>query len=90
MTDRIELDELPARMRLASEELARIGAAIRYYGGFGPFAEWGDMLGRGRNYIVCAPYSMVVPGLAITITVLAFNLLGDGIRDAFDPKSRKR
>lgn len=44
MTDRIELDELPARMRLASEELARIGAAIRYYGGFGPFAEWGDML----------------------------------------------
>jgi len=44
MTDRIELDELPARMRLASEELARIGAAIRYYGGFGPFSEWGDML----------------------------------------------
>lgn len=44
MTDRIELDELPARMRLASEELARIGAAIRHYGGFGPFGEWGDML----------------------------------------------
>lgn len=44
MTDRIELDELPARMRLASEELARIGAAIRHYGGSGPFGEWGDML----------------------------------------------
>ncbi len=48
------------------------------------------MLGRGRNYIFSAPYTMVFPGLAITITVLAFNLLGDGIRDAFDPKSRKR
>ena len=55
-----------------------------------PAAEWGDMLGRGRNYIFSAPYTLVFPGLAITITVLAFNLLGDGIRDAFDPKSRKR
>ena len=55
-----------------------------------PAAEWGDMLGRGRNYIVAAPYTMIFPGLAITVTVLAFNLLGDGIRDAFDPKARKR
>ena len=47
-------------------------------------------LGRGRNYIFSAPYAMIFPGLAITITVLAFNLLGDGIRDAFDPKARKR
>lgn len=55
-----------------------------------PAAEWGDMLGRGRNYIFAAPHTMIFPGLAITITVLAFNLLGDGIRDAFDPKARKR
>ena len=55
-----------------------------------PAAEWGDMLGRGRNYIFAAPYAMIFPGLAITVTVLAFNLLGDGIRDAFDPKSRAR
>jgi peptide/nickel transport system permease protein len=55
-----------------------------------PQAEWGDMLGRGRNYIFSAPYTMIFPGLAITITVLAFNLLGDGIRDAVDPKSRRR
>ena len=46
--------------------------------------------GRGRNYIFQAPYAMIFPGLAITVTVLAFNLLGDGIRDAFDPKSRNR
>lgn len=55
-----------------------------------PAAEWGDMLGRGRNYIFAAPHTMIFPGLAITVTVLAFNLLGDGIRDAFDPKARKR
>ncbi len=55
-----------------------------------PAAEWGDMLGRGRSYIFSAPHSMLFPGLAITLTVLAFNLLGDGIRDAFDPKARRR
>ncbi|MCH3968667.1 MAG: ABC transporter permease [Atopobiaceae bacterium] len=55
-----------------------------------PAAEWGDMLGRGRNYIFSAPYTMIYPGLAITLTVLAFNLLGDGIRDAIDPKSRRK
>lgn len=55
-----------------------------------PAAEWGDMLGRGRNYIFSAPHAMIFPGLAITVTVLAFNLLGDGIRDAIDPKSRNR
>ncbi len=55
-----------------------------------PAAEWGDMLGRGRNYIFSASWLMIYPGLAITISVLAFNLLGDGIRDALDPKSRRR
>lgn len=53
-----------------------------------PFAEWGDMLGRARGFIFTAPYTLIFPGLAITITVLAFNLLGDGLRDALDPKSR--
>ncbi|MEL1135875.1 nickel transporter permease [Desulfitobacterium sp. THU1] len=53
-----------------------------------PFAEWGDMLGRARGFIFTAPYTLIFPGVAITITVLAFNLLGDGLRDALDPKSR--
>ena len=52
-----------------------------------PAAEWGDMLGRGRNELFRAPWLMIFPGLAIT---LAVNLLGDGIRDGLDPKSRKR
>jgi ABC-type dipeptide/oligopeptide/nickel transport system permease subunit len=54
-----------------------------------PAAEWGDMLGRARVFIFEAPYMLIFPGVAITITVLAFNLLGDGLRDAFDPKARK-
>lgn len=40
----IPLDELPARMRHLAEDMAAVGAAIRYYGGFGPFAEWGETL----------------------------------------------
>ena len=55
-----------------------------------PAAEWGDMLGRGRNELFRAPWLMIFPGMAITLTVLAFNLLGDGIRDGLDPKARKR
>jgi ABC-type dipeptide/oligopeptide/nickel transport system permease subunit len=54
-----------------------------------PFAEWGSMLGSGRGYFFNAPYIVLFPGIAITITVLAFNLLGDGLRDALDPKLRK-
>jgi peptide/nickel transport system permease protein/oligopeptide transport system permease protein len=51
-----------------------------------PLAEWGTMLGAGRSYFFNAPYIILFPGLAITITVLAFNLFGDGLRDALDPK----
>lgn len=55
-----------------------------------PYAEWGDMLGRARGFIFSAPYTLIFPGVAITLTVLAFNLFGDGLRDALDPKSRIR
>lgn len=53
-----------------------------------PYAEWGSMLGSGRGYFFNAPHLVWFPGLAITVTVLAFNLLGDGLRDALDPKLR--
>ena len=51
-----------------------------------PTAEWGTMLGTERNQIFTAPHLVFFPGLAIMITVLAFNLLGDGLRDAIDPR----
>lgn len=51
-----------------------------------PTPEWGTMLGTERNQIFSAPHLVFVPGIAISITVLAFNLLGDGLRDALDPR----
>ena len=51
-----------------------------------PMAEWGTMLGRERNQIFSAPHLVFIPGICISITVLAFNLLGDGLRDALDPR----
>ncbi|MGE5582236.1 MAG: ABC transporter permease [Bacillota bacterium] len=54
-----------------------------------PEAEWGAMLGSGRSAIFNAPHIVTFPGIAITITVLAFNLLGDGLRDALDPRLKQ-
>jgi peptide/nickel transport system permease protein/oligopeptide transport system permease protein len=53
-----------------------------------PAAEWGTMLGAGRNYLFNAPHLVMFPGIAITLTVMAFNLFGDGLRDALDPRLR--
>lgn len=54
-----------------------------------PQASWGGMLNHAVDYYKVDPMFMVIPGMAIFITVLAFNLLGDGLRDALDPKSRR-
>lgn len=51
-----------------------------------PTAEWGTMLGSGRQTIFNAPHIVMFPGVAITVTVMAFNLLGDGLRDVLDPR----
>ena len=51
-----------------------------------PTADWGEMLARGRRYLPDAGWLLVFPGVAISLTVLAFNLLGDGLRDALDPR----
>ncbi|GAB4494402.1 MAG: ABC transporter permease [Anaerolineales bacterium] len=51
-----------------------------------PTPEWGSMLGAERNQVFTAPHLVFFPGFAIMITVLAFNLLGDGLRDALDPR----
>ena len=49
-------------------------------------AEWGAILSSGRNYLAVAPHLVLYPGLVIFLTVLAFNLFGDGLRDTLDPK----
>jgi peptide/nickel transport system permease protein len=52
-----------------------------------PVSDWGEMLARGRRYLPDATWLMVFPGLAVSLTVLGFNLLGDALRDALDPKA---
>ena len=54
-----------------------------------PTPEWGSMLADARSFIRSDPWIVTLPGLAILITVVAINLLGDGLRDAFDPKMRR-
>ena len=51
-----------------------------------PTPDWGEMLARGRRYLPEAGWLLLFPGAAISLTVLAFNLFGDGLRDAFDPR----
>ena len=51
-----------------------------------PMPEWGSMLGAERNQVFSAPHLVFFPGIAIMLTVLGFNLLGDGLRDALDPR----
>jgi ABC-type dipeptide/oligopeptide/nickel transport system permease subunit len=68
---------------------AILSAAALSFLGLGaqpPTPEWGLMLGEERNSVFNAPHLVLFPGIAIMITVLAFNLLGDGMRDALDPR----
>ena len=53
-----------------------------------PTPEWGQMLADSRDFIQLAPWTVIVPGVAIVLVVLGFNLIGDGLRDALDPKMK--
>ena len=55
-----------------------------------PTPSWGLMVSSGRDFLLVAPHIATVPGLAIMLAVLGFNLLGDGLRDALDPRLRGR
>ena len=70
--------------------LAAAGLSFLGLGAQPPQPEWGFMLSSSRDLISRAPWMMIFPGLAIAVTVLGFNLLGDGIREARDPRQRQR
>jgi peptide/nickel transport system permease protein len=70
--------------------LAISGLSFLGLGAQPPTPEWGAMLNDGRPYMQVAPQLMVYPGLCIMTVVLAFNLLGDGLRDALDPRGMTR
>ena len=68
---------------LAEAGLSFLGLGIKL-----PTASWGNLLADAPEYYTSQPWLMVWPGLAVLLTTLAFNLLGDGLRDAFDPRSQ--
>jgi len=68
---------------LSEAALSFLGIGIQL-----PTASWGNLLSDAPNYYTTVPLLMLWPGLAVVFTTLAFNLLGDGLRDSFDPRSR--
>ncbi|USZ73685.1 ABC transporter permease [Natronosalvus halobius] len=64
------------------------GLSFLGYGAQPPTPDWGQMLASSRNFMIPNPWLSIWPGLAILITVMGFNLLGDGLQDALDPRSR--
>ena len=69
---------------IAASSLSFLGVGVPI-----PTPEWGTMLSDGRQYIRSEPWMCVFPGIAIMLTVLALNLMGDGLRDALDPKLKR-
>ena len=86
---------LPLAVVLASLEMGELILAISGLSFLGlgaqpPTAEWGAMLNDGRTFFFVAPRLMIYPGIVISLSVLGFNLLGDGLRDALDPLDASR
>ena len=77
-----------ATLEMGSLLLAISGLNFLGLGVQPPTAEWGAMLNDGRPFLRSAPQLMIYPGLAISLAVMGFNLLGDGLRDALDPRLR--
>ena len=76
-------------MRVGSVIMSAAGLSFLGLGVQAPTPEWGALLSGGRTFIRKAPWLCIFPGLCILIFVLALNLLGDGLRDALDPKLKK-
>ena len=70
---------------MCSSDLSFLGLGVRP-----PSPSWGSMLSDARETITTAPWLSLFPGMAIFLTVLGLNLLGDGLRDILDPQSRNR
>ncbi|MDN6194575.1 MAG: ABC transporter permease subunit [Alkalibacterium sp.] len=77
-----------ATLNIATSVLTASGLSFLGMGAQPPTPEWGAMLSDGRNYMWDAPHVATIPGLAIVVVVLSFNIFGDGLRDALDPKTK--
>ncbi|PYN93519.1 MAG: hypothetical protein DMD91_29920 [Candidatus Rokuibacteriota bacterium] len=76
-------------LRMATVLLTASGLSFLGLGVQPPSPEWGAMLSNARSYMITAPHVAMIPGLAIAVVVLGFNLLGDGLRDSLDPRLRE-
>jgi peptide/nickel transport system permease protein len=76
-------------LRLATAILTASGLSFLGLGPQPPTPEWGAMLSTGRNLITSSPQLATIPGLAILLVAVGFNLLGDGLRDALDPRLKR-
>jgi len=76
-----------ATLAIAAAIIAEASLSFLGLGQQPPAPSWGSMLNTAQRFLTQAPWMAIYPGLAIFVTVLAFNLLGDGLRDALDPKS---
>jgi peptide/nickel transport system permease protein len=79
-----------ATIGIATAILTEAGLSFLGFGVPPPYATWGNILSNGKNFLFDAPWLTFVPGIAILIVVLAFNLFGEGMRDALNPKLRER
>ncbi|MPN59582.1 Glutathione transport system permease protein GsiD [bioreactor metagenome] len=77
-----------ATLNIASVIILESSLTFLGFGAQPPQSTWGSILNEGRTYILKAPHISTYPGLAIMLTVLSFNLMGDGLRDALDPKMK--
>ena len=77
-----------ATLAIAAAVIAEASLSFLGLGQQPPAPSWGSMLNTAKNYIDNAPWMAIWPGLSIFLLVLSFNLLGDGLRDAFDPRQR--
>jgi peptide/nickel transport system permease protein len=77
-----------ATLAIAAAVIAEAALSFLGLGQQPPAPSWGSMLNTAKNYIDNAPWMAIWPGMSIFLLVLSFNLLGDGLRDAFDPRSR--
>lgn len=76
-------------LRMATVLLTASGLSFLGLGVQPPTPEWGAMLSNARSYLIVAPHVATIPGLAIMIVVVGFNLFGDGLRDTLDPRLRQ-
>ena len=79
---------VPTSIAIAGAILAETALSFRGLGVQPPTPSWGNTLRIGAGYMTTAPWLSLYPGMAIFVTVLGINLLGDGLRDALDPKDR--